>query len=304
MTNDKEPHPSQDENRDPLASAPGAHPQGTGLGAAGAAAAGPGVGGLGGKAVAERVNPTVEEAYWRERYAGESYYEPGRSYEDYHPAYELGWSRRAEGDVDLETFEASLPDLWNLKRGTSSLDWEQARPATRAAWDRTESMYFRTGDSDASTETGEVLDNDDLVDVLNDLLKAARDDELGFKACGEVKATNLQQLFHQRAEQCHQAADELVQLILRFRGTPAEGGTTSGALHRGWVHVKAAMGASELSMLEECERAEDAAVAHYRKALKQNLPPEVRSFVERQARRAERNHDQIRDLRNEARTRG
>lgn len=103
----------------------------------------------------------------------------------------------------------------------------------------------------------------------------------------------------------HQAVDALVQLIWRFGGTPAAGGTDSGAMHRGWVHVKGAVGAnSQLSMLEECERGEDAAVARYRKALKQNLPPEVRSFVERQAQGAQRNHDHLRDLRNEARAHG
>jgi uncharacterized protein (TIGR02284 family) len=73
-------------------------------------------------------------------------------------------------------------------------------------------------------------------------------------------------------------------------------------MHRGWVHVKGAVGAhSELSMLEECERGEDAAVARYRKAPKQNLPADVRSLVERQAQGAQRNHDQIRALRDPAR---
>ena len=57
-------------------------------------------------------------------------------------------------------------------------------------------------------------------------------------------------------------------------------------------------------MLEECERGEDAAVARYRKALKEELPPDVRSLVERQAEGAQRNHDQIKQLRDEARTRG
>ena len=71
------------------------------------------------------------------------------------------------------------------------------------------------------------------------------------------------------------------------------------------MHVKGSLGAnSELSILESCERGEDTAIARYRKALKQNLPPDVRSLVERQAAGAQRNHDQIRDLRNAARARG
>ena len=97
-------------NLDPITDAPGAHPLGTGLGAAaggalaGAAAgmvAGPVgavagavvgavAGGLGGKAAAEAINPTAEEAYWRDQYTKEPYYQAGRSYEDYAPAYRLG----------------------------------------------------------------------------------------------------------------------------------------------------------------------------------------------------------------------
>jgi uncharacterized protein (TIGR02284 family) len=57
-------------------------------------------------------------------------------------------------------------------------------------------------------------------------------------------------------------------------------------------------------MLEECERGEDAAVARYRKALKQNLPADVRAVIERQAEGAQRNHDEIKRLRDAARARG
>jgi uncharacterized protein (TIGR02284 family) len=78
----------------------------------------------------------------------------------------------------------------------------------------------------------------------------------------------------------------------------------SGAMHRGWVAVKGTVGAdSELSMLESCERGEDAAIARYRKALKETLPADVLAVVQRQAEGAQRNHDQIRDLRNAARAR-
>ena len=103
-------------NLDPLSQEPGAHPLGTGLGAvaggagAGAAAGALGgpvgavvggvvgavAGGLGGKAVAEAVNPTSEEAYWRDNYHREPYYEAGRSFDDYGPAYRLGLYARGE----------------------------------------------------------------------------------------------------------------------------------------------------------------------------------------------------------------
>ncbi|OUM02726.1 ferritin-like domain-containing protein [Variovorax sp. JS1663] len=287
----KETHPSADTNPAPGTKASGASALGTGPGADGAAV---------------DINPAVEDAYWREHYAGEPYCEAGRRYDDYRPAYELGWSSRAILKDHFDSIEPALAQQWNARRGSSSLQWDQARPAARAAWDRAENTYFRTGDPDKSTDDkAELLDDEQVVEVLNELLETARDGEFGFQACADEAATpRLQRLFYHRAENCHQAADHLVQLIWRFGGTPVEDGTTSGAVHRGWVHIKGAVGAaSDLAMLEECERGEDAAIARCRKALAQNLPPEVRSFIERLAHSAQRNHDQIRDLRNEALTR-
>lgn len=151
------------------------------------------------------------------------------------------------------------------------------------------------------------MDKDQVVDVLNDLLENSRDGEYGFRTCAEeVDSPTLRQLFNDRAAQCRVAADELVPLITSYGGSPADGGTAAGAMHRGWVHVKGAVGAnSEESMLDECERGEDSAVARYRKALKEEgLPADVRSLIERQAQGAQRNHDQIKMLRDEARARG
>ncbi len=149
-----------------------------------------------------------------------------------------------------------------------------------------------------------MAENDQVVSVLNDLLENARDGEYGFKTCAEqVEASNIKMLFAGRAAGCAEAAHELEVLVVQYGGEPASGGTAAGALHRGWVKVKGAVGAdSELSILESCEKGEDAAIARYRKALKEELPADVRAVVERQAAGAQKNHDQIRDLRNVARS--
>lgn len=324
---------TNDMNRDPITGAPGAHPVGTGVGAAGGAVAGAAAGsvagpagtvvglvagglagGLGGKVVAESVNPSAEDAYWRSSYDRESYYEPGRSYDDYAPAYELGWSSRAARDDSFDTLEPTLADEWATRRGSSTLDWPQARHASRAAWDRADHTYFGEALPMAAREADEFdtdgavdgpLSNDDVVDVLNDLIENSHDGEYGFRTCAEeVESASLKQVFSERAVGCRMAANELAQLVTQYGGTPADGGTTSGAMHRGWVHVKGAVGAnSEASILNECERGEDAALARYRKALKQTLPADVRAVIERQAQGAQRNHDQIKALRDEARAR-
>jgi len=143
------------------------------------------------------------------------------------------------------------------------------------------------------------MNHDDVIDVLNDLVENCRDGEYGFKACADhTKATELNELFHSRARECNSAALELQALVTQLGGTAETGGTTSGAVHRGWVAVKGTLaGYTDLAMLEECERGEDVAKARYQKVLAEELPPAVRLVVERQYQGVLRNHDQIRALR-------
>ena len=77
--------------------------------------------------------------------------------------------------------------------------------------------------------------------------------------------------------------------------------TDAGALHRGWVSVRSALTTYDArAVLQEAARGEDNAVARYRKALKQPLPDAVKQVVERQFQQVQRNHDEIKRLRDSA----
>jgi len=144
------------------------------------------------------------------------------------------------------------------------------------------------------------MSNDDVVDTLNDLIETCKDGEYGFQTCAEhVQAEELRSVFTQRAAECQRAASELQSLVTQFGGSADEGGSASGAVHRGWVSLRGSLtGYSDQAMLDECERGEDAAVARYRKALKdEDLPESVRSVILRQFQGVQRNHDQIKQLR-------
>lgn len=147
------------------------------------------------------------------------------------------------------------------------------------------------------------MDNSDLMDILNHLVSTCKDGEYGFRSCAEhVKSESLRSVFSARAEECRQGAAELQSLIQQNGGKPDDGGTATGAVHRGWVAVKGTLtGYSDLAMLEECERGEDVALERYRKALEEPLPPEARLVVARQYEGVKRNHLQVRTLRDQAR---
>ncbi|XXQ67795.1 hypothetical protein ACKLNO_09235 [Neisseriaceae bacterium B1] len=145
-----------DLNADPITGEPGAHPVGTAAGGLAGAAAGATLGALagplgaliggaigafaGGKAgsgVGELLDPTIEEAYWREHYVTVPYYKAGYEYErDYRPAFATGYANRYRypAGTEFDTVETDLSRSWNEIRGDSRLTWEEARLAARDAW--------------------------------------------------------------------------------------------------------------------------------------------------------------------------
>lgn len=183
----KDPHSPDavDANRDPITGAPGAHPVGSGVGAAvGGTAGGLGtgvaigamagavggpvgvavgaaigtivggvVGGLAGKGVAEHVNPTIEHDHWRNNYQNKPYYQAGRSYDDYAPAYQYGWeSRTRYQGKKFNDVEPEMRTNWESSRGSCPLTWDQARHAVRDSWDRSDNQVVNAGKtSDSGT---------------------------------------------------------------------------------------------------------------------------------------------------------
>lgn len=144
------------------------HPVGSGVGAAAGAATGAAVGtavggpvgtlvgaavgalagGLVGHGIAEGVNPTAEDAYWRENYGTRPYAQQGRSYDDYRPAYQYGWESKARyGDRKWEDAEPELGREWNTyNKGAARQTWDEAKYATKDAWHRVENRL--PGDAD------------------------------------------------------------------------------------------------------------------------------------------------------------
>lgn len=157
-----------DANRDPLTGTPGAHPVGTGVGATGGAMAGAAigavggpvgaaiglvagavVGGLAGKGIAENIDPTVEDGYWKNNYSKRSYAEKNVSFDNYQPAYRTGYEgyTRYPGRK-YEEVESDLQRDYEKSKGRSSLTWEKAKHATRDAWQRVEQALPGDADGD------------------------------------------------------------------------------------------------------------------------------------------------------------
>lgn len=159
-----------DFNRDPLTGEPGAHPVGADIGAATGAATGASIGmgagpvgaaigavvggfigGYAGKGVAEGIDPTAEDAYWRENHPAQSFADDGADYESYASAYRTGFTGYREGrsfaerEADLRMEYEGGPQRSEAQAANSNeemptspppLKWDKARNAAQAAYER------------------------------------------------------------------------------------------------------------------------------------------------------------------------
>lgn len=146
----------KDCNPDPITGEPGAHPLGTGLGAASAgttgvaigaavggpvgalvgAAVGAVAGGLAGKGVAEILDPTVNEAYWQQNHTKMPFANKA-GYDKYSSAYRTGYEGVGRHGVETEysTVEGDLKSSYEKTKDAAGVEWEHAKDATRAAYD-------------------------------------------------------------------------------------------------------------------------------------------------------------------------
>jgi uncharacterized protein (TIGR02284 family) len=136
------------------------------------------------------------------------------------------------------------------------------------------------------------------ISVVNSLIETCEDGANGFRTAAEgLQDSSIKQLFTTYARERDRFANELRAEVRRIGGKPEEGGSMSGALHRGWMNIKSAVtGNSDAAIVAEAERGEDVAVAAYKTAMQAELPAEIKSVIERQYTAIQAAHNRVRDL--------
>jgi hypothetical protein len=101
---------------------------------------------LAGKGAAEAIDPTVEDAYWRDNYATRNYVDRNASYDVYRPAYRVGYEGRAKyRGKRYEEVESDLQRDYERSRAKDAASWDKARYAARDAWDRVDQRPASSG---------------------------------------------------------------------------------------------------------------------------------------------------------------
>lgn len=87
------------------------------------------------------VGAAAEDAYWRRTFGDRDYVDPERGYEYYRPAYRYGWEAGdPQTDRPFEEVESELRNGWEAD--LMGLEWEQARPAVRDAFEKRSSTAW------------------------------------------------------------------------------------------------------------------------------------------------------------------
>ncbi|MGV3570760.1 MAG: hypothetical protein ACO1PB_09175 [Ramlibacter sp.] len=85
-----------------------------------------------------RIDPEVEDAYWQSVYWSQPYYRADCGYDDYAPAYCVGYIGYAQYGGRFAEAEKCLCANWIRIKGDSRLTLDEAMAAIRAAWDHAE----------------------------------------------------------------------------------------------------------------------------------------------------------------------
>jgi uncharacterized protein (TIGR02284 family) len=138
---------------------------------------------------------------------------------------------------------------------------------------------------------------DEIVSTLNELIETCEDGAEGFKkAAADVEENSLKMLFSGYSAQRERFAAELRTVVESHGATPANSGHSAGALHRGWMSVKEAVGNKNKAIIDECEAGEDQAMKAYREAFEKNFPGLTGELINRQFAGVQEAHNKLRTL--------
>jgi hypothetical protein len=82
-----------------------------------------------------RVSPEREDAYWQSAYWAQPFHRDELGYDDYAPAFCVGYIGYAQYGGRFEDAEKSLCANWVRIKGDSRLSIDEAMQAIRAAWE-------------------------------------------------------------------------------------------------------------------------------------------------------------------------
>ena len=93
-----------------------------------------------------------QASYWRDQFQNEPYVTKGQKFDEYAPAYRTGYEGRSQyAGQRFDDVEKDLKRDYETNRGDSTLGWDKAKQACRAAWDRAD-QFMSSSQTDRKQE--------------------------------------------------------------------------------------------------------------------------------------------------------
>ncbi len=145
------------------------------------------------------------------------------------------------------------------------------------------------------------MDRNDEIKKMNDLHELLADSRKGYhEAAEKVESPQLAQFLQRLSAQRNSMQTELAGEIRRFKNDDRlQDGTVKGTLHRAWMDIRDALGASDdINMLDECERGEKYLVERFDEVLNNaDIAPTSKQLVSIQRQQVQENLIQVKGLR-------
>jgi uncharacterized protein (TIGR02284 family) len=148
----------------------------------------------------------------------------------------------------------------------------------------------------AENQTQVPRDNKEAINTLNDLIEVAKNGQEGYRTAAEgISDAGLRSKFISLSNERAGFVKELQEQVRSLGGDPEKNSSVTGAMHRGWINLKAAVSKKdEGAIIAECKRGDEDAVKSYEEALKkEELGADVRSLVEKQASQVRSDYDNL-----------
>jgi uncharacterized protein (TIGR02284 family) len=129
-----------------------------------------------------------------------------------------------------------------------------------------------------------MMTTDQTIDTLNNLLSYLYDSHNGYKECAdEVSDIKLKDLFKDMAQKRANMIADIKQIIPTTLENTTQGGSMTGVLHRTYIDLKSLLtDGDRQAIVEEVKVGENATINKYEQVLNQNLPENIKPFLQKQ----------------------
>ena len=232
-----------------------------------------------------------ENAYWHIQFAQEPYYVAGRGYDQYKPAYELGWMAAFQhSDAGFAELVQELEMQWSAQTTTSLLPWREVRQAVKDAW-----MHARAQMHNSQSISLTVIPVRDLPTVLYPLHKGCQTLLRDLWSMRSVPVNDFaQQVIERHIDLLQRFIQVLGSLCHSNKISLSKVGHWPQRLYVGWMTFRSRLSEwTPAEAFEVCERRERSLLFAYHRALRKNLPVDVKILLAQQAKTLQLNLEKL-----------